>query len=1119
MKESKEMFLEKCSLLGIKVSKSMSIKTLKEKIEDYESTLKNIKTIEPRNECIVKKVYHLADIHIRYLDRHEEYKEVFSRLIEYIKNDTSRDNSVMIICGDIFHNKDRFISETIIIFDDFLKEISSLLEVFIILGNHDCFNHRDRLDALSGIMQIKKYSNVHLLKESGIYCYNNVVLGVSSIIDGAIMKCPSKLEDKTYIGLYHGIVMGCSLDNEYKTNGLSLHNFENYDFVMLGDVHKKQFLNKEKTIAYPGSLIQQNFKEERDHGFLLWDLETKQSEFVKIDNDYLFIDLDLHEDIDKITFSPYCRVRIIMGMEDLESELKEFIEKVSTKTKILSMKTLFKERILSPTEVLDLEEKSSLESRERDVIRSFVKTEDEYESIIDIHNNLHSTIEQSDMNYKNTLPWSITQIEFMNIFCYGNDHLNKITFNNGITGILAANASGKTNILNTILYGLFGNIYTRNQNQNNRNIISRFCKKNELFVKLTITMSNDEVFYIERRAKGRKRTTTNGDQTLLTETVDFYTDVKNLNLTNKVETEKLIRETLSFSTKDDFILTNMISNISYGANISIISMNGTQLDEIFNNMFNLNKYKLLHNEAKVICKKINQERGNVDAQIELIESKLTSDINIDRVSLNKLSEELTLRTEERNKLSEDLETIYDKISNINKKSDDIKESKELLLSQVKENQEILSEEIFDIDQESFYEKECERLSKILKQSDSTANFLKNKKIENLKERDISDIEKDIAFYEGRKQKIDFSSDITEEYINAKKIIQSYKKEDNLDLNVIKEIILNMKFHKKEQYYTLDRERREIILKDLDKTYINNEDFVKYQKIIDDKEKRDVIIKENIETQQKLSALRTELKNNKINHTHRMVETVKMYTNCLDMIDLHYETEELKEKVKILNNNNEYNELLKKKNKIAEKISTLNQQILKLNTDLSMITSKINTHEKDLIVKVNLQQKSNELEKKYISYKNYMDITHSKNLPKQLITNIVKNICIEANTMIYNMCGLICEIQENEKWEIIIKKQNIIIGPEHCSGYERFVINTSLKIVFDRFKQLPTIKLFLIDEVIDCVSEDNFDQIDNLLFNLKKHYSNVFLISHNDELKKKVENRINIRVDNNCSFIE
>ena len=38
--------------------------------------------------------------------------------------------------------------------------------------------------------------------------------------------------------------------------------FKDYDLALLGDIHKRQFINKEETIAYCGSLIQQNHGEE-----------------------------------------------------------------------------------------------------------------------------------------------------------------------------------------------------------------------------------------------------------------------------------------------------------------------------------------------------------------------------------------------------------------------------------------------------------------------------------------------------------------------------------------------------------------------------------------------------------------------------------------------------------------------------------------------------------------------------------------------------------------------------------------------------------------------------------------------------------------------------------------
>ena len=45
---------------------------------------------------------------------------------------------------------------------------------------------------------------------------------------------------------------------------------------MLGDVHKHQYLNKAKTIAYAGSLIQQKRDEDLlEHGTIKWDIHKK----------------------------------------------------------------------------------------------------------------------------------------------------------------------------------------------------------------------------------------------------------------------------------------------------------------------------------------------------------------------------------------------------------------------------------------------------------------------------------------------------------------------------------------------------------------------------------------------------------------------------------------------------------------------------------------------------------------------------------------------------------------------------------------------------------------------------------------------------------------------------
>ena len=89
------------------------------------------------------------------------------------------------------------------------------------------------------------------------------------------------------IALHHGAVNNALTDIGFRlvNDHVDIDTFKGYDLTLLGDIHKpNQFLNEEKTIAYPGSLIQQNYGEALEHGILVWDVETKSAEFIEIEN-------------------------------------------------------------------------------------------------------------------------------------------------------------------------------------------------------------------------------------------------------------------------------------------------------------------------------------------------------------------------------------------------------------------------------------------------------------------------------------------------------------------------------------------------------------------------------------------------------------------------------------------------------------------------------------------------------------------------------------------------------------------------------------------------------------------------------------------------------------------
>ena len=98
------------------------------------------------NGNMINKIYHVADVHIRNVKRHKEYKEVFKRLYSYIKK-TKEENDVIYVAGDIVHAKTDMSPELIDTVTEFFTNLADLLPTIIILGNHDCnLNNSYRLD-------------------------------------------------------------------------------------------------------------------------------------------------------------------------------------------------------------------------------------------------------------------------------------------------------------------------------------------------------------------------------------------------------------------------------------------------------------------------------------------------------------------------------------------------------------------------------------------------------------------------------------------------------------------------------------------------------------------------------------------------------------------------------------------------------------------------------------------------------------------------------------------------------------------------------------------------------------------------------------------------------------
>ena len=270
-------------------------------------------------------VIHIADIHIYNDDtslhsRKNEYVSVFSNLILDLKNNKNikKNNTITMIAGDIFNDpykdKGKTTPNAVRLFKNLIYKLSKLTVVVIIPGNHDnnikFQNNEDYsiIDTLSSVLDgmtgIDK--NIFYLKKTGTYLLGNCYFYTTSVFDIDCIKgkenyskrqelLPKKINNVN--GEIHICLLHCAIDGLVTQDGFILPNctyklddITPYDFTMLGDWHTTKFFND--TIAYPGSLIQQNQGESIDkHGYILWDLYNKKGKFYKIPNDYGYVTL------------------------------------------------------------------------------------------------------------------------------------------------------------------------------------------------------------------------------------------------------------------------------------------------------------------------------------------------------------------------------------------------------------------------------------------------------------------------------------------------------------------------------------------------------------------------------------------------------------------------------------------------------------------------------------------------------------------------------------------------------------------------------------------------------------------------------------------------------------
>ena len=1036
----------------------------------------------------LKYIHHISDIQIRNLKRHQEYEEVFERTYEEIKK--NKDNAVVYIGGDIAHSKTDMSPELVHQLSNLFKNLSDICPTIIIAGNHDCnLNNLNRMDVLTPIVNNLNHKDLHYLKDSGVYKCADVSF--------VVWDCWTKEEDfilsddvdgDTKVVLFHGTVDRAETDlGFFLPSDVHIDKFKGYDLGLLGDIHKKQFLNKEKTIAYCGSLVQQNHGEGLSHGYLLWDVPKRKSEYIEIPNDYGYITLDIDSgelpQIDKMPKKARVRIR---ASNTKPSELKKCLailhkkygikEMVVTRTDALYKRDRVRNKTISVGDVSNSDVQFNL-------IREYLEanhhvTDDVLLKIKNINESLNQHIPEEEV-YRN-VNWKLKHFEFENMFSYGDSNKVDFTKLNGIVGIFAPNASGKSSLLDALSFCLFD---TCTRAFRAENVLNN--KKNSFSCKLNFEVDGRE-YYIEKKAKKQRKGNVKVD-------IDFYTiddlgEKVSMNGDQRRTTQANIRKVIG--TYEDFILTALSSQTKNSVFIDKTQKEKKTLLaqfmglEIFDKLWQSASDEI--KDVAAVLKNFKQndwerELSEIKEQKEVFEEKhkkLTEAQDVINKATNAQQEKIK-------DLNRKLKSIDKSVSNIDDLEDEketIKKSLDSLLEQREQlsmkSKNIISTQSVVGDKLIYHENnKTEDLYKVALDKDKDGQELKLK-LERLKDKVKVKVEKiqklgDLEYDED----CDYcmKNPFTLDAIETKKSI-------NEDKNKVKDLLLKI-----DQYNNWHNN-------DFQKLINENNDFSKSK---DDFQKIKTLINE---LRQNVQILDEKEKNYNNQKTFNADKIKKYYEQEQDIVynkNVEKEIEESEKDLKDLNY---------KSDKVVSEVNSVYAEIKVLDNKRKNILDNID--------------KVADLEKKYEAYEYYLDAVKRDGVPYELITKALPTIEGEVNNILAQLVDfqMIFEMDGKNINNYIVYDDDNVWPLELSSGMERFISSLAIRVGLINVSNLPRSNFLAIDEGWGTMDSDNLNSVYNLFQYLKTQFQFTLIVSHIDSMRDAVDTLLEVKKEKDFSNI-
>jgi len=1057
----------------------------------------------------VDYIYHLADLHIRNLKRHKEYREILNKFLVDVDSQ-KKENAVIYLAGDIAHAKTEMSPELVREITWFFNECANRFPTFVITGNHDCnLNNMDRLDVLTPICDNLNNPNLYYLRDTGTTHINDeLTFTVYSILDKkANWPLGKDVEGKTKICFFHGPVDAARTDIGYvvSSNNFTPDMFDGFDMVLMGDIHKRQVVqqrdkaNGKPIVVYAGSVVQQNHGEYlENHGYLLWDVKNETFEEFNIHNDYGYLTIDVtngvipqwvHDEIGtKLPKQPRLRVRFQEteggDIKLVSTELQKMFNiseiTVTRQDTLNSLKTKNRNARNLAGNVRDVNVQNGLIKEYLE--RQFLLDNETVNKVIEINNNVNTKITHEDTD---NILWIPKKFEFSNMFSYGEG--NKIEFDRakGIIGLFAPNTQGKSSLFDSLSFCIFDKC-------------SRAFKATHIMNNQKDTFSckfNFEIdgidYFIEREAH-----TTKTEKVKVN--VNFWRVVdgvdESLNGDERRNTNDVIKKYLG--TYEDFVMTSLSLQ---GNNALFIDKSQSERKDILAQYIGVNVFDKLfdvvsedNKEAAILLK--NFKKDDFSLRLAELEDGIKSNEITFKELVGKQGELEAEKTDAEKELNGVESQIVTSTTTIDlHKTQDELNAENLSLNGIKERLEKMEGQSGSAEQ---------IVTDLRTQKESLATF----KIGN------DDVDIENAYSDWVTANKDYSTE-DREYQLLKQKIQSIKDKiahlekheydpnckfccDNVfvkDAMKAKEELEGLEISLEEKLSDVDSVMSVLsVLEGVEDAYSQ---YKEKDKQINDA----VTLVSRIKAEVAGSGLKIHQTEDKIKDLEAKIDE---YHKNKEQIELN---KELYGKVKIVKAQIE--EIKKEHKKVSNGVLDANTTVSKLKQEKESINGRI--------AEVKRLEETNKL------YDYYLDAVKRDGISYELISRTLPAIEGEINNILGQIVDFSMNLQmdgknvnayinygDNRKWPL-----------EMCSGMEKFVSGLAIRVALINICNLPRPNFLVIDEGFGTLDSENLQSLFMAFAYLKTQFEFVIVISHIDSMRDVVDSLLEIKKDNGFSSVK